>query len=205
VAGTLLVGLCLLAQPAAAGEPSPAVLDALFPEGRRSIELEALIRSQTLAPDEGFRIVEVGRDATTSHHLVWIRDREVPHRHDRHDLIVVMLRGQGTMRLRDETRPVGEGSILYVPRGTPHAFRNQSGVPAVAYAIYTPAFDGEDRLDVDSGSASPPPRGARAPHRCRSRRGRCACSRGRRRGGSRQRASESAPRTRTARAGPARR
>jgi mannose-6-phosphate isomerase-like protein (cupin superfamily) len=80
---------------------------------------------------------------------VWIVDREVPHRHDTHDLVVVMLRGYGTMRLGGETRPVGPSSILYVPRGTPHAFANESGEPALAYAVYTPAFDGVDRVPVD--------------------------------------------------------
>ena len=78
-----------------------------------------------------------------------IRDREQPHRHDRHDLLVVILRGYGFMRLGDEERAVGEGSILYVPRGTPHAFRNASGAVAVAYAVYAPAFDGRDRVEAE--------------------------------------------------------
>jgi mannose-6-phosphate isomerase-like protein (cupin superfamily) len=127
----------------------PAVVDAKFPGLRRTEALAALERSETLAPDEEFRLREIGRDAHTSHHLVWIRDREQPHRHDRHDLVVVVLRGHGFMRLDAEERPVGEGSILYVPRGTPHAFRNASGDVAVAYAIYAPAFDAADRVPVD--------------------------------------------------------
>lgn len=134
------------AKPAA---KSPATLDALFPDGRRTESLLALADSQTLAPGDDFKLREIGRDANSSHHLVWIRDREQPHRHDRHDLFVVMLRGHGFMRLGDEERAVGEGSILYVPRGTPHAFRNASGEVAVAYAVYAPAFDGTDRVPVE--------------------------------------------------------
>jgi mannose-6-phosphate isomerase-like protein (cupin superfamily) len=134
-------------EPAAA--PSPPVLDALFPDGRRSEALAALAASEPLADDEDFRVRQLGRDAHTSHHLVWIRDREQPHRHDRHDLVVVILRGWGAMRLGDEARPVGEGSILYVPRGTPHAFRNGSPGVAVAYAVYAPAFDPADRVPTD--------------------------------------------------------
>jgi mannose-6-phosphate isomerase-like protein (cupin superfamily) len=126
-------------------EPVP-VLDALFPELRRTESLAALADSQTLAPGDEFQLREIGRDANSSHHLVWIRDREQPHRHDHHDLLVVVLRGHGSMRLGDEERAVGEGSILYVPRGTLHAFRNASGDVAVAYAVYTPAFDGTDRV-----------------------------------------------------------
>lgn len=140
--------LLIAAFAAAAHADPPAVLDAGFPDGRRTEPLASLLEGPALAPEENFRIQELGRDAHTSHHLVWIRDREVPHRHDRHDLFVVILRGQGTMRLGDEERPVGEGSILYVPRGTVHAFRNTSEEPAAAYAVYAPAFDGEDRVVV---------------------------------------------------------
>jgi mannose-6-phosphate isomerase-like protein (cupin superfamily) len=130
-------------------EPSPAMLDALFPDGRRTESLAALADTETLADGESFRLRELGRDAHSSHHLVWIRDRETPHRHDRHDLFVVMLRGHGTMRLGSEERVVGSGSVLYVPRGTVHAFRNTSGEVAAAYAVYAPAFDGRDRVEVE--------------------------------------------------------
>jgi len=111
--------------------------------------LDALAEKDPLESGKDFQVFEVGRDAHTSHHVVWIVDRETPHRHDMHDLLVVMLRGFGTMRLGNETRSVGPSSILYVPRGTPHAFTNASGELALAYAVYTPAFDGADRVPVD--------------------------------------------------------
>lgn len=129
--------------------PAPAMLDALFPSGRLSIPLDALAARYPLAEGKDFQVSEVGRDAYSSQHVVWIVDREIPHRHDTHDLFVVMLKGSGTMRLGAETLPVGEGSLLYVPRGTPHAFANASGAPALAYAVYFPPFDGKDRVTVD--------------------------------------------------------
>ena len=134
---------------AAPPEPAAPALAARFATGRLTLPLEALASRYPLAPGKDFQVSEIGRDSHSSHHAVWIVDREIPHRHDRHDLFVVMLRGHGAMRLGDEERPVGEGSILYVPRGTPHAFRNASGAPALAYAIYAPAFDGRDRVPVD--------------------------------------------------------
>jgi mannose-6-phosphate isomerase-like protein (cupin superfamily) len=36
-----------------------------------------------------------------------------------------------------------------VPRGTPHAFTNESGAAALAYAVYVPPFDGKDREPVE--------------------------------------------------------
>ena len=141
--------LVLALSCARAGPEAPAVLDALFPEGRHTEALAERIDAEPLAPGEAFRIREVGRDAGTSHHLVWIRDREQPHRHDHHDLWVVVLRGYGRMRIGDEERPVGRGSILYVPRGAVHAYRNQAEEPAVAYAVYAPAFDARDRVSAE--------------------------------------------------------
>lgn len=147
-AGPLAAALLLLAFAAAApglAEGPEPVLDALVGGERITVPLAALAERETLPPGENFKVVELARDAHTSHHVVWIRDREVPHRHDRHDLMVVMLRGHGFMRIGEEERALGEGSILYVPRATVHAFRNTSDEPAAAYAIYTPAFDGRDR------------------------------------------------------------
>jgi mannose-6-phosphate isomerase-like protein (cupin superfamily) len=165
-AGLLLAGLTAVAQPdpppgrdttaraaegrapRAVGERSAPVFDALLAD-RLSLALDELPGRVALAPEQDFRVIELGRDAHTSHHVVAIRNAEVPHRHDHHDLLVVMLRGYGQMRLGAETRPVGAGSILYVPRATVHAFTNASGEPAVAYAVYTPAFDGQDRIPVE--------------------------------------------------------
>ncbi len=137
---------------ATAGEQAAPVLDALLPDGRITVALDEVAARPMLAPDQNIAVVELGRDARTSHHVVAIRNGEQPHRHDRHDLLVVILRGHGTMllgALGGETRPLGPGSILYVPRGTVHAFRNLADSPAVAYAVYTPPFDGKDRVAAE--------------------------------------------------------
>lgn len=146
-----LLGLVLVGAGCADRSPE-AVLDALLPEGRHTESLAALADRAPLGPDQDFRAVEIGRDPGASQHVVSIRSAETPHRHDRHDLLVVMLRGHGTMRLGDERRVVGEGSILWIPRGTPHAFANASAEPAVAYAAYVPPFDGRDRVPVADGA-----------------------------------------------------
>jgi mannose-6-phosphate isomerase-like protein (cupin superfamily) len=148
----LFLLVCSACAAGAEKAASPAVFDALLAGERVRIELSALPQRAQLAPGESFVVNELGRDAHTSHHVVAIRDRETPHRHDRHDLWVMMLRGHGTWRVGDAVHPVGEGSILYVPRGTVHAFANESGEPAIAYAVYTPAFDGKDRKEADESA-----------------------------------------------------
>jgi mannose-6-phosphate isomerase-like protein (cupin superfamily) len=149
-AASLSLVLCALALVAGApAQPPPPALDALFPGGRVTESIESLLAQHPLEKGKTFQVTELGRDASSSHHLVWIVDREQPHRHDGHDLFVVMLRGWGTMRIGAETRPVGPGSIVYVPHATPHAFANESPEPAAAYAIYFPPFDGKDRVPVE--------------------------------------------------------
>ena len=144
--------LLFLAAPMAAQEEA-AVVDGVFPEGRTTEPLDSLLAAIQLGQDEDFRVVELGRDEHSSHHLVFIRDREIPHRHDRHDLFLVVLRGSGGMLQGDEERPVGEGSIIFVPRGGVHAFRNADAEPAVAYAVFSPAFDGGDRVEASGAEA----------------------------------------------------
>ena len=123
--------------------PAPAI-DALLGGSRVSIPL---------ADGQDFRAEELGRSESTSHHVAAIRSAEPLHRHDQHDLLVVLVRGHGTQRIGDETGPVGEGSVIFVPRGVPHAFTNAGPEPAVAYVVYAPPFDGKDRVQVAGGDA----------------------------------------------------
>jgi len=135
------------AAPASAAEADPpAVLDGIFGDARQTIALEALESRPALGPGESFRAVEIARDATSSHHVVAIRDGETPHRHEEHDLLVHLLEGHGTLQLGQAARRVGQGSVFWVPRGTVHAFRNGASEPAVAYVVYFPPFDGKDRV-----------------------------------------------------------
>lgn len=143
-----VLALSLLLVAAAPATDPTVTVDALLGPERVRIPLGALAERAPLAPGQDFRVVEVGRDAVTSHHVVAIRTAETAHRHDRHELLVMIVRGRGTMRIGDAALPVGEGSLLYVPRGAVHAFANQSGAPAVSYAIYSPPFDGVDRVDM---------------------------------------------------------
>jgi mannose-6-phosphate isomerase-like protein (cupin superfamily) len=143
------------AQSKVASARTPAMLDAQFSEGRMTRPVTDLIASAELAPGEAFKIVELGRDAHSSHHIVSLRDREPLHRHDAHDLLVFVIEGHGHMRIGDEQRAIGERSVVYVPRGAPHAMSNTSARPLIGYAVFTPAFDGQDRMLVETDIAPP--------------------------------------------------
>lgn len=100
---------------------------------------------------------EVGRNITpilleqserTTQQLVWVRDREQPHVHKTHDLIVTILRGGGTMWLRDREIPMRVGDIAVVPAGTPHWFANGGDEPSAAFVVFAPPHDGGDNVPV---------------------------------------------------------
>lgn len=132
--------------PAPQTAPAP-VLD-LALAARVEEPFATLAARVPLEPDQDFRVEELGRSEQTSHHVGAIRTGEALHRHDRHDQLVVLVRGRGTMRVGEEVRPVEQGSILFLPRGVPHAFTNGGVEPAIAYLMYAPPYDGKDRVLV---------------------------------------------------------
>ena len=137
------------AAEAAPDDASEPVLDALLGSTRLTLALDQLPARAALAPTESFKVVELGRDANSSHHVVALRDREPVHRHDLHDLLVVTLEGHGRMLIGQEERAIGPRSIVYIPRGVPHSMRNGSSTPLYGYAVFTPPFDGKDRVPVE--------------------------------------------------------
>ena len=109
-----------------------------------------------LATAENIRIDEVERTETSSSHLVQIRDREPLHVHHQHDLEAMLHRGHGTFHIGSKQVELRAGGLITIPRGTPHAFINHAIEPAVAFAVFTPPFDGQDTIEVKEGSVPSP-------------------------------------------------
>lgn len=111
-------------------------------------DLEKLLADNPLPPGQNIRVTTLGQGPAASHHLVQIRDRETPHMHKIHDATVIMLRGRGTLVLEERRIDLTAGDVVYIPRGVAHYFTNAAREPAVAFATYTPAFDGKDNVPV---------------------------------------------------------
>lgn len=127
------------------------MLDVRLPDGRRRESLRALVEGFDLPVEQNIVARELGRDRDASHHLVAVRDREPPHRHDQSALTVVVLEGHGRMLVDDQELPVDTGSIVYVPRATVHAFINAEGAPpAIAYVVFSPPAVEGDRVPPDA-------------------------------------------------------
>jgi glyoxylate utilization-related uncharacterized protein len=84
-----------------------------------------------------------------------------PHRHLAEDELFTVTEGTVVFTAGDETRSVSTGESVFVPRGTPHSYRNEDTTPARMLAVYTPAgMEGWFRevcTPVDDPSRLPPP------------------------------------------------
>ncbi len=63
--------------------------------------------------------------------------------------MVVLHRGRGTLRLGETTRRLSRGSLIVIPRGTPHAYVNASSRrPAVLIVVFSPPYNGTDSVPI---------------------------------------------------------
>ena len=143
----ILAVACVIAVAGCAGgerrAPHVSLDYALAPVGA---DLDTLLAAHPLAPAANVLAVELGRSQTVSHHLVQVREGEVPHIHERHDLTVVMLRGTATLTVEAEQRTIAAGDVMFIPRGRVHFVRNTGRAPAVAFVVFSPPFQGPDAV-----------------------------------------------------------
>lgn len=114
----------------------------------RRDQIEDVLRRNALASNENIRVTNLGVSASTSHHIVQVRNAGALHIHKDHDLTVVVYRGRGEFRLGGKVIPLKQGDVVFVPRGVPHAFQNMAASPTAAIVMFTPAFDGNDTVSV---------------------------------------------------------
>ena len=105
-----------------------------------------IVRENPIAKDENVKVSLLFKDEYSSHHIVQINDAQESHIHANHDLTIVVKQGEGTLNLLDKVLPMSAGDVAFIPRGTVHWFLNDNkGRPAVAYVVFSPAFDGKDK------------------------------------------------------------
>ena len=90
----------------------------------------------------------VGGYQSASVHHVRAGDELRPHYHRVHDETVVVLKGAAHVAIGDEVRTVGPGTVLLIPRGTVHSAEPADG-PSEVVSVFSPAFDGRDRIVVE--------------------------------------------------------
>ncbi len=84
-----------------------------------------------------------------------------PHAHHAEDETFVLLEGDLTFTVADETHSAAAGTTVFVPRGTVHSFANVGTAPARMLFMYSPA--GMEGMFAEIGS--PGARGVPGPPR----------------------------------------
>lgn len=108
-----------------------------------------LKRSYPLPDNANILPTLLGRTEALSYHFIQIRDRERPHRHASHDLVVTLLSGEGSLHLDDRAFPMRAGDTAFVPRGQKHFFVNTGDGPAAAFVTFAPPYDGRDSIPAE--------------------------------------------------------
>lgn len=81
--------------------------------------------------------------------VVRIHGEETFHKHQEHDLIVFLVRGQGRMRLGENISHIEAGDVVVVQRGVPHAFQNRARDGSLAVVVSVPPARSEDRIEIE--------------------------------------------------------
>lgn len=105
------------------------------------------LHDQNPPPDfENVHVEPLAGDSLSSSFLIWVKNSVALHLHEHHSEHVIILEGEGEMRIGDDTLFIQPGDYLFLPKGTPHAVWVTSPQAIKAISIQTPLFDGSDRV-----------------------------------------------------------
>lgn len=148
VAPSCLAAIASLIVSSCAARSSPNLL-LPSPTGVSLQSVDEVRRAHPIPEGQNILPLKLGQTEALSYHLIQIRDREVPHIHQSHDLVVTLLHGQGDLHQAGAALAMRAGDTAVVPKGVPHYFVNTGDQPAAAFATFTPPFDGKDNVPVD--------------------------------------------------------
>lgn len=108
--------------------------------------IDSLLTVYPLAADDEARSEEIAWDSVSSMHLTQVRGAVNSHHHVLHSENIWVVRGAGRLVLGDQKYRVMAGDVIHVPKGTSHSFHNLGAVPTVVISVFSPGFDGKDRV-----------------------------------------------------------
>jgi mannose-6-phosphate isomerase-like protein (cupin superfamily) len=108
--------------------------------------IDSLLSIYYLADDADSRSDKIAGDSLQSVHLDQVRAGIESQRHLHHSKTIWVFRGAGRMTIGDEKRKVSAGTVITIPPGTSHSFYSLGKIPAVLISVFSPAFDGKDRI-----------------------------------------------------------
>lgn len=114
--------------------------------GPAIMSIDSLLSVFVLREGQQFRTDLVSKDSLTSIHLTQVRGGIESHKHLKHHETVWVIRGAGRLLLNGTKKNVAAGEMVNIPPGTSHSFHSLGVVPTVVISVFSPAFDGSDRV-----------------------------------------------------------
>ncbi len=100
---------------------------------------------------EDYENIHVHKLSTNEHassFVIWVKQGVAPHRHAKHAESVLVLEGEGTMTVGEETQKIGPGDFINIPKNEVHSVTVTSKKPMKVISVQAPEFLGKDRIFV---------------------------------------------------------
>jgi len=91
-------------------------------------------------------------DSLSSAFCIVIKQEVKSHKHVKHSEQVVVLEGEGLMRLGNEEFTILSGNVIFIPCNTFHSVKSIGKVPLKVISVQSPGFDGSDRVPELEGN-----------------------------------------------------
>jgi quercetin dioxygenase-like cupin family protein len=138
---SLLLSGCLTASAAALGVP---------PADAPVVRFDEVVKAHPIDPERGAVLTEVARGEQASVNI-WQMTKGLPlHLHRHHEEVIFVKSGRAEVRIGERTLTMQAGDLVLVPKNTVHSARAVGTEPFRGISVFSPAFDGKDRVVVES-------------------------------------------------------
>jgi mannose-6-phosphate isomerase-like protein (cupin superfamily) len=138
-----LIGLALLAW----GLWAPVAVAEVEEGG--VVDVFAVLQKDKVDPGQPFKSTPLLRGPNCSLNLAQLLTAVKSHYHRDRDEVVYLIRGHGLLVMAGKEYEVRPGHAYLVPKGTIHSFVNLGPDAAVVLSVFSPPFDGRDRIFVE--------------------------------------------------------
>ena len=88
-------------------------------------------------------------DSLSSSFCIVIKKEVKPHKHQYHSEQVLILEGEGLMKMDGKTFSVKANDLIFIPKNTVHSVKSTGKVPLKVLSVQAPFFNGSDRVFVE--------------------------------------------------------
>lgn len=124
----------------------------LFVSQNKSLFSQSHQSLDTITPPANYENIYVRplfHDSLASGFVIFIKKEVKLHKHAHHTEQVVILDGEGIMKLGDKTIQVKKGDVISIPANTSHSLIVTSKTPVKVLSTQSPYFDGKDRIMIE--------------------------------------------------------